>query len=96
MYEYIFLIIKMSMYLITYSFVKCGCMICIFLNSENLICRSTDISKCFRGSLQLRDNESRLYMNDNDLNKPCHEKRNLWAYLTYKAQNMKDDDKIYF
>ena len=23
--------------------------------------RSTDISKCFRGSLRLRDNESRLY-----------------------------------
>ena len=34
--------------LITYSFVKFGCMICIFLNSENLICRSTDILKCFR------------------------------------------------
>ena len=47
--------------LIAYSFAKFGCAICIFLNSENLICRSTDISKCFRGSLQLRDNESRLY-----------------------------------
>ena len=47
--------------LITYSFVKFGCAICIFLSSENLICLSTDISKCFRGSLQLRDNESRLY-----------------------------------
>ena len=47
--------------LITYSLVKFGCAICIFLNSENLICRSTDISKCFRGSLHLRDNESRLY-----------------------------------
>ena len=40
---------------------KFGCAICIFLSYENLICRSTDISKCFRGSLQLRDNESRLY-----------------------------------
>ena len=36
-------------------------MICIFLNTENLICQSMDISKFFRGSLQLRDNESRLY-----------------------------------
>ena len=45
----------------TYSFVKFGCAICIFLNSENLICRSMDISKCFRGSPQLRDYESRLY-----------------------------------
>ena len=41
---------------------KFGCATCIFLNSENLICRSTDISKCFRGSIQLRDNESRLYL----------------------------------
>ena len=47
--------------LITYSLVKFSCAICIFLNPENLICRTTDISRCFRGSLQLRDNESRLY-----------------------------------
>ena len=40
---------------------KFGCLIGIFLNSANLICRSTDISKCFRGSLRVRDNESRLY-----------------------------------
>ena len=39
-----------------------GCSIGIFLNSANLICRSADISKCFRGSLQLLDNESRLYI----------------------------------
>ena len=45
----------------TCSFVKFGCSIGIFLNSAHLICRSTDISKCFGGSLQLRDNESRLY-----------------------------------
>ena len=32
-----------------------------FLNSENLICQSTDISKYFRESLGIRDNESRLY-----------------------------------
>ena len=41
--------------------VKFVCSFGIFLNSANLICRSTDISKCFRGSLRLRDNESRLY-----------------------------------
>ena len=29
-----------------------------FLNSENLICRGTDISKYFRESLGIRDNES--------------------------------------
>ena len=47
---------------ITYLFVKFGCSICIFLNSANLICQSTDISKCFRGPLRLRDNESLLYI----------------------------------
>ena len=30
--------------LITHSFVKFGCAISIFLNPENLICRTTDIS----------------------------------------------------
>ena len=41
---------------------KFGCSIGIFFNSAHLICRSADVSKCFRGSLRLRDNESRLYM----------------------------------
>ena len=40
---------------------KFGCSIGIFLNLANLVCRSTDISKCFRGFLRLRDNESQLY-----------------------------------
>ena len=31
--------------------------------SANLICRSLDISKCFREALGIRDNESRLYVN---------------------------------
>ena len=46
----------------TRSFVKFGCSIAIFLSSAHLICRSTDISKYFRGSLRLHDNESRLYI----------------------------------
>ena len=33
-----------------------------FLRSANLICRDTDISKYFRESLGLRDNENRLYL----------------------------------
>ena len=49
---------------ITCSFVKFCCYIGIFLNSAYLICRSADSSKCFRGSLRLRDNESRLYLNE--------------------------------
>ena len=40
---------------VTCSFEKFGCSIGIFLNSANLICLSTDISKCFRGSLRLRE-----------------------------------------
>ena len=34
----------------------------IFLTSATLIFRGTDISKCFRESLGIRDNESRLYL----------------------------------
>ena len=34
----------------------------VLLSSANLICRSTDISKCFIESLGVRDNESRLYV----------------------------------
>ena len=44
-----------------YIFAKCGCSNYFFLNSANLICRGTDISKYFRGSLGIRDNESQLY-----------------------------------
>ena len=46
---------------ITYPFDKCGCSIYVFLNSANLICRSTDISKYFREYLGILNNESRLY-----------------------------------
>ena len=34
----------------------------VFLSSANLICRSTDILKCFIESIGIRDSESRLYM----------------------------------
>ena len=34
----------------------------VFLSSANLICRTTDISKCFIESLGFRDNDSRLYL----------------------------------
>ena len=43
---------------------KCGCLIYIFLNSANLICRGTVISMYFRDSLRLRDNESWLYVDE--------------------------------
>ena len=35
----------------------------VFLTSETLIFRGTDTSKCFRESLGIRYNESRLYSN---------------------------------
>ena len=34
----------------------------VFLTLSTLICRNTDISKCFSESLGIRDNGSRLYM----------------------------------
>ena len=34
----------------------------VFLTLSTLICRSTDISKCFSESLGIRDNGSRLYL----------------------------------
>ena len=34
----------------------------VFLTSATLICRGTDISKYFRESVGIRDNESRLYI----------------------------------
>ena len=37
-------------------------MLDFFLNSGNLVCRSTGISMYFRESLGVRDNESRLYI----------------------------------
>ena len=47
---------------ITYSFVKSGCSIYCFPHSLNSDMSSTDISKCFSESLEIRDNESRLYL----------------------------------
>ena len=48
--NYIFILLKVVVRLI------------VFLISANLICRSTDISKCFMEFLGVRDNESRLYV----------------------------------
>ena len=43
----------------------------VFLTSATLICRGTDISKCFRETLGIRDNESRLYFVIKYCNKGC-------------------------
>ena len=63
---------------------KFGCSIGIFLNTAHLICQSTDILKCFRGSLHLLDNVSRLYYN-------YPKSRNVWFYNVVKHQKDKDD-----
>ena len=47
---------------ITYIFVKYGWSNYFLLNSANLICRDTDISKYIREFLGIRDKESRLYI----------------------------------
>ena len=57
----IYLIISNFRTQIAYSFVKCGCSIYFFLNSANLTCRGTDISKYFRESLGLRCTVSTVY-----------------------------------
>ena len=49
---------------ITYWFAKWVVQFIVFLTLSTLICRSTDISKCFSESLGIRDNESRLYTAD--------------------------------
>ena len=41
-----------------------GCSIYFFLNSVNLICQGTDISKYFRESFGFRGNISRLYFHN--------------------------------
>ena len=51
---------------ITYKFEKCGCSNYFFLNYENLIYRGTDIWKCFRESLGIRDNGSWMYSKLNE------------------------------
>ena len=43
---------------------KCGCSIYFFLNSANLICRDTDISKFYSEAIGLRDNECLLSYNN--------------------------------
>ena len=64
-----------------------------FLNPENLICRTTDISKCFRGSLQLRDNESRLYKKDRTfevaLKSPTRLQQNLQSFAVLNVISMR-------
>ena len=47
---------------VTYIFVNVVVRVIFFLNSANLICRVTDISKYFREFLGIRDNERRLHM----------------------------------
>ena len=47
----------------------------VFLTLSTLICRSTDISKCFSESLGIRDNGSRLYI-------PVHVNHSVLFYLT--------------
>ena len=70
---------------ITYTFVKCGCSIYFFLNSSNLICRGTDISRYFRESIRIRDNESRLYFLC--INPYREMQRKSIAYMTYIKRN---------
>ena len=46
----------------------------VFLTSATLIFRGKDISKCFRESLGIRDNENQLYLNLKKQHEQCHMK----------------------
>ena len=62
----------------------------VFLTSATLIFRGTDILKCFRESLGIRDNESRLYL----MSAICHIclfhffKRTLIGFITLILVNI--------
>ena len=56
-----------------------------FLNTTNLMCRSTDISNCFLGSLRFRDNESRLYFPMSFCVSSIEYIHSWFTYLTFKA-----------
>ena len=53
----------------------------VFLTSATLILRGTDISKCFREPLGIRDNESRLYCNIKGINETEILYETIWAPL---------------
>ena len=57
-YIYIFLTLGVKLHIHLLNVVA---QFIVFLTLSTLICRGTDISKCFSESLGIRDNESRLY-----------------------------------
>ena len=54
---------------------------------STLICRGTDISKCFSESLGIRDNESRLYI-DNFTSKNANFQIKISAIFHISTQNI--------
>ena len=58
-YIYIFLTSGVKLHI---HFLNMVVQFIVFLTLSTLICRGTDISKCFSESLGIRDNESRLYL----------------------------------
>ena len=58
LYIYIFLTSGVKLHIYSLNVVV---QFIVFLTLSTLICRVTDISKCFRESLGIRDNEIRLY-----------------------------------
>ena len=59
LYIYIFLTSGVKLHIHLLNIVV---QIIVFLTLSTLICRGTDISKCFSEFLGIRDNESRLYV----------------------------------
>ena len=79
----------------------------VFLTLSTLICRGTDISKCFIESLGIRDNESRLYiqkasddmdkMSNASLFKECMKRQQKQRHKTlkYAIIHLKECFKLY-
>ena len=65
----------------------------VFLTLSTLICRSTDISKCFSESLEIRDNESRLY-NGNNIRDNSKQQSNKRSPFLSSEVNTKPDRTI--
>ena len=70
----------------------------VFLTSATLICRSTDISECFKESLGIRDNDSRLYLVVMTLNSPwkivLDQSMTFYKVLTKQWQTLRLSTKM--
>ena len=68
----------------------------VFLTLSTLICGITDISKCFSESLGIRDNGSRLYMENNFFFSNTYRYNKIFGYLNYSRLSLPRNPREYF